>query len=76
MSLEVVLIAVVLLAINILFAYRPIPIMGFPVTLFTIYLYATQLIYDVSLPYNPYFSIFSIFVAVASLILNASELKN
>lgn len=73
--LETLIFAVLLLFINLILIYKPIPILAFPVMLFTLYLYVTQFLGDSSLPMQPYFTIFLCLVNVSGLIVNAFNLK-
>ena len=74
--LETLIFAVLLLFVNLILIYKPIPILAFPVELFTLYLYATQILLDSSLPMQPFFTIFLMIVNVAGLIVNALSLKD
>jgi len=73
--LETLIFAVLLLFINFILIYKPVPILAFPVMLFTLYLYVTQFLGDSSLPMQPYFTIFLCLVNVSGLIVNAFSLK-
>ena len=67
--------ALSLLVVNLILIYKPIPVLAFPVMLFTLYLYITQFLGDSSLPVQPYFTIFLILINVSGLIVNALSLK-
>jgi len=73
--IENFVILILLLFINLILIYRPIPILAFPVMLFTLYLYATQFINDSNLPMQPYFVIFLMIISVAGLVVNALDSK-
>ena len=67
--------ALSLLVINLILIYKPIPILAFPVMLFTLYIYITQFLNDFSLPIQPFFTIFLCLINVSGLIINAFSLK-
>jgi len=71
--IENFVILILLLFINLILIYRPIPILAFPVMIFTLYLYATQFITDATLPMQPYFVIFLMIISVAGLVVNALD---
>ena len=73
--LETLIFAVLLLFINFILIYKPVPILAFPVMLFTLYLYVTQFLGDSSLPMQPYFTIFLCLVNVSGLIVNAMDMR-
>lgn len=68
-------ILIILLFVNILLIYKPIPILAFPVMIFTLYLYATQFITDTTIPLQPYFIIFLMLISVSGLVVNAFNLR-
>ena len=73
--LETLIFAVLLLFVNLILIYKPIPILAFPVELFTLYLYATQFLGDSTLPMQPYFTLFLILINISGLIVNALDIK-
>ena len=73
--LETLIFAVLLLFVNLILIYKPIPVLAFPVEIFTLYIYATRFITDSSLPVQPYFTIFLILINVCGLVVNALNLK-
>jgi len=73
--LETLIFAVLLLFINLILIYKPIPVLAFPVGIFTLYIYATQFLTDSTLPAQPYFTVFLILVNVSGLVVNALSLK-
>jgi len=74
--LETLIFAVLLLFVNLILIYKPIPILAFPVELFTLYLYVTQVLADSSLPMQPFFTIFLILVNICGLVVNGLSLKD
>ena len=72
---ETLIFALILLIVNLLLIYRPIPILAFPVELFTLYLYTTQFLTDSSLPMQPFFTLFLMLINVSGLIVNALHLR-
>ena len=49
---------IILLFINLLFIFRPTPIVAFPIALFSFYIGATQFLTDTDIPSNPYATVF------------------
>ena len=74
--LETLIFALILLIVNLLLIYRPVPILAFPVELFTLYLYATQFLGDSTLPMQPFFTFFLILINVCGLIVNAFDVRS
>lgn len=73
--LETLIFAILLLFINLILIYKPIPILAFPVEIFTLYLYATQFLNDSSLPMQPFFTVFLILLNVSGIVVNALSLQ-
>lgn len=74
--LETVLLILFLLCLNLLLAIRPIPIMAFPVGIATFGIFATEVLNDSGLPYQPFLTMLFLLIVVCCLIVNAYEVKN
>ena len=72
---ETLIFALLLLIVNLILIFRPLPVLAFPVELFTLYLYTTQFLGDSTLPMQPYFTMFLILINVSGLVTNALSLK-
>ena len=72
---ETLIFALLLLIVNLILIFRPMPVLAFPVEIFTLYLYTTQLLGDSSLPMQPYFTLFLILINVSGLVTNALSIK-
>lgn len=73
--METLIVSLILLMVNLIMIYRPLPILAFPVELFTAYIYATQFLYDSSLPLQPYYTIFLVLVNVGGMTVNALTMR-
>ena len=73
--LETLIFAVLLLFVNLILIYKPIPVLAFPVEIFTLYLYITKFLGDSSLPIQPFFTVFLMLINVSGLLVNALSLK-
>jgi len=73
--MEMLILSVILLMVNLIMIYRPLPILAFPVELFTGYIYATQFLYDVTLLMQPYYTVLLILINVAGMTVNAMTMR-
>lgn len=76
MLLETVLLILFLMSLNILFAYKPKPIIAFPVGVATIGILATQVLNDSSLPYQPFLTLLFLLITIGCIVVNAFEFEN
>lgn len=75
--LETFIALIIIMFVNLLMIYKPIPIFAFTVGLFTLYLYITEFLPLPSsdIPLNPFFTLFLILINIAGLVINSLELK-
>lgn len=73
--MQMLIVSVVLLMVNLIMIYRPLPILAFPVELFTIYIYATVFLGDSTLPMQPFYTVFLALINVAGMAVNALSMK-
>lgn len=73
--METLIFAIILLFLNLILIYRPIPIASFVIGMFSIYIYATQMLTDSTLPVNPFFTVFLILVSTIGIIINALSMR-
>lgn len=76
--LENFIVLIIIMFVNIVLIYRPLPIFAFPIEIFTLYLYVTEFLTLSSsvIPLNPFFTIFLILINISGLVINALELKS
>lgn len=68
--------SIILLIINLILIYKPIPILAFPVQLFSLYICATVFLPSVDLPMQPFYTLFLMLINVSGLTVNALSLKD
>jgi len=73
--IETLIFAIILLVLNVVLTYKPIPIMGFPLGIFSLFIYITVFLNDASLPVQPFFTMFLMLLAVTQLLANAFEFR-
>ena len=67
--------SIILLIINLILIYKPIPVLAFPVQLFSLYICAIVFLSSVDLPMQPFYTIFLILITVCGLVVNGLELR-
>lgn len=65
--------SIMLLIINLVLVYKPIPILAFPVELFSLYICATVFLSNSNLPMQPFYTVFLIMIICFALIVNAFD---
>lgn len=73
--IEALTVAIFFICVNILLSYKPIPIIGFPVGIFSIFIYITVVIHDSTIPFQPYFTMFALLIAGGQLLVDALEIR-
>lgn len=66
---------VLLLFVNLIFIIKPIPLIAFPVALFSFYMGAIIFLYDSSIPSNPYSTVFFVLICVCNILANSLSLR-
>lgn len=66
---------VLLVFINLILAFRQIPVIAFPIGLFSFYIGATLFLTDTDIPQNPHATLFFMIIITCSLLANALSLK-
>lgn len=73
--LDTFIIAVLFLFLNFILIAKRVPLLGVPVALFTIYLTATKLITDITIPLHFELGLFILIISMLNLFVNALELN-
>lgn len=68
---ETFILAVILMIICLLMCWKPVPIVGIPIALVTLFLSMSVFFQDETLPANPYFTLIIAVVAIGSILVNA-----
>lgn len=71
--LEMFVLSVIFLLINLVLMVRRVPLVGVPISIFTLYMGVVVFLKDTTLPANPYYSLFILFIAVMNLLINAAD---
>lgn len=66
---------ILLLFINLIFTFKRVPVIAFPIGLYSFYMSSTIFLNDSNIPYNPHSSVFLILLITCSLLSNALSLK-
>ena len=65
--------SIILLIINLVLVYKPIPILAFPVELFSLFICATVFLPSADLPMQPFYTMFLMIIIVFAMIVNAFD---
>lgn len=67
--------SIILLIVNLILVYKPIPILAFPVQLFSMFICATVFLPSNDLPMQPFYTLFLIIIVIFAMIVNALDFK-
>lgn len=73
--LDTFIVAVLFLFLNFILIAKRVPILGVPVAIFTFFLTATKLLFDVTIPLHFEFGVFLLFISAINVIVNALEMN-
>lgn len=68
--MDIFVFAMILMIMNFIMIYKPIPIFAFPIGIFSFAINAIVFLPSGDIPANPFSSIFMAFIAVIALIVN------
>lgn len=71
--LEIFVLSILFLFLNLIFVFKPVPIIAIPIGVYTVYIIAMVFIGSSEIPAQPYFSFFILLVTSISMLINALD---